>query len=621
MNKVFAKVCAGILAVLSVTAGGATVVSGIIGANTTWTAAGSPYMVTSGNLLVDTLVTLTIQPGVVVELDTARCILVKGYLNAIGTASDSIVFTRSGTKPWARLWFQHKSKGHFSYCRIEYANNTAIYGDDADSICVGFCTVSNNTAYGAIGILGGKTSITNSTITGNTTTDNYSYCGAGITVNGDYDVNGSSGLIAGNTLSNNSSALSGGGIDITDASVMVTGNTISHNAGWCGGGISNNGSGSFADTCIISNNTITYNTATAGTLDGGGIYLCGDGGGGQLITFVSNNLISNNVAAYGGGGIALYGGYVQNFATITNNTIINNSADHGGAINITNGSPTIRFNTISSLTDSVISISGGNVGNVLIRTNNISSGDYALCNRTAYGRDLRYNWWNTTNADTLNAKIYDYFDDFTRGIVIYKPVLKGPFGDTTPPPAPVNLAAHVLNPVPGAIDSVFVISWTNPPDPSGIAEYYYKRNSPPTSAFDTTGTFHPAPDTVLSQGGPLYVWLVDSSGNMNYQTADSVQLAISAVRGNGKISGLPQFSLAFTQSSAGTKISYGIPEKSPVSLMLYDISGKIARTLYSGVRESGSYTADIGKNVVTSGIYLVRIKAGNRNAAKRCTIF
>ncbi len=431
MNKVFAKVCAGILAVLSVTAGGATVVSGIIGANTTWTAAGSPYMVTSGNLLVDTLVTLTIQPGVVVELDTARCILVKGYLNAIGTASDSIVFTRSGTKPWARLWFQHKSKGHFSYCRIEYANNTAIYGDDADSICVGFCTVSNNTAYGAIGILGGKTSITNSTITGNTTTDNYSYCGAGITVNGDYDVNGSSGLIAGNTLSNNSSALSGGGIDITDASVMVTGNTISHNAGWCGGGISNNGSGSFADTCIISNNTITYNTATAGTLDGGGIYLCGDGGGGQLITFVSNNLISNNVAAYGGGGIALYGGYVQNFATITNNTIINNSADHGGAINITNGSPTIRFNTISSLTDSVISISGGNVGNVLIRTNNISSGDYALCNRTAYGRDLRYNWWNTTNADTLNAKIYDYFDDFTRGIVIYKPVLKGPFGDTT----------------------------------------------------------------------------------------------------------------------------------------------------------------------------------------------
>ena len=45
-----------------------TNVSGVISANTTWTKANSPYIVNS-NLLINSGVTLTIDPGVVVKFD------------------------------------------------------------------------------------------------------------------------------------------------------------------------------------------------------------------------------------------------------------------------------------------------------------------------------------------------------------------------------------------------------------------------------------------------------------------------------------------------------------------------------------------------------------------------
>ena len=43
-------------------------ISGLIGTNTTFTASGSPYHIT-GSTMVDSGVTLTIQPGVVLQFD------------------------------------------------------------------------------------------------------------------------------------------------------------------------------------------------------------------------------------------------------------------------------------------------------------------------------------------------------------------------------------------------------------------------------------------------------------------------------------------------------------------------------------------------------------------------
>jgi hypothetical protein len=61
--------------------------------NTTWTLAGSPYIL-DGNVTVAAGVTLTVDPGVVVKLNgTSRQLRVTGTLKALGSASAPITFT------------------------------------------------------------------------------------------------------------------------------------------------------------------------------------------------------------------------------------------------------------------------------------------------------------------------------------------------------------------------------------------------------------------------------------------------------------------------------------------------------------------------------------------------
>ncbi len=69
-----------------------TDVSGIISTNTTWTLLGSPYNVT-GSVTVDNGVTLTIEPGVIVQFNSSNTDLtINGTLLADGLPGDSIYF-------------------------------------------------------------------------------------------------------------------------------------------------------------------------------------------------------------------------------------------------------------------------------------------------------------------------------------------------------------------------------------------------------------------------------------------------------------------------------------------------------------------------------------------------
>jgi hypothetical protein len=84
-----------------------TVVCGAITANTTWTAANSPYIMDCG-VTVNAGVTLTIQPGVTVAGDGGERLEVKGRLVAIGTVASPIVFTSeadNGPEQWQGILF------------------------------------------------------------------------------------------------------------------------------------------------------------------------------------------------------------------------------------------------------------------------------------------------------------------------------------------------------------------------------------------------------------------------------------------------------------------------------------------------------------------------------------
>ena len=82
---------------------GQTNVSGLINSNTTWDLAGSPYIV-NGNLAVNAGVTLTIEAGVQVKLDSGKSILMNGELIAIGSAGNEILFTSNAANPEKGDW-------------------------------------------------------------------------------------------------------------------------------------------------------------------------------------------------------------------------------------------------------------------------------------------------------------------------------------------------------------------------------------------------------------------------------------------------------------------------------------------------------------------------------------
>jgi hypothetical protein len=118
------------LAVILITAisfaANATNVSGGIYSNTTWTLANSPYIVVD-TVVVFPGVTLTIEPGVVVKFeDNKRLELRQATILAVGTITDSIIFTSNSTLPgagiWDRVWLNGGiSWSQFNYCHFEYA--------------------------------------------------------------------------------------------------------------------------------------------------------------------------------------------------------------------------------------------------------------------------------------------------------------------------------------------------------------------------------------------------------------------------------------------------------------------------------------------------------------------
>jgi hypothetical protein len=70
-------------------------------------------------------------------------------------------------------------------------------------------------------------------------------------------------------------------------------------------------------------------------------------------------------------------------------------------------------------------------------------------------------------------------------------------------------------------------------------------------------------------------------------------------------------------STGNIIIKYGLPEKNTVKLNLFDISGRLVKTIYSGIQDKGYYIANIKDNELTKGVYFIRFKAGDYKNTKK----
>jgi len=237
---------------------------------------------------------LTICPGTTFFFKGLYALEIYGSLQAIGEPGDSIIFTpENKTEGWngIRIMGNGIDSTILKFCRIEYGNvawdtyywkGGGISIKNNNNVLISHCEISHCTANSA----GGGIYIEAADPTVQYCELKYNY--------GHYD---------------------GGGICIKEAHPQIRNNNIHHNSSNYGGGIS-----VISCSPSIINNTIYSNSAHSG----GGIAL--DNEHNENPAPVMQNLIFNNNASYGGGGIYSY----EAEPDFMNNTVCNNTAGTNG---------------------------------------------------------------------------------------------------------------------------------------------------------------------------------------------------------------------------------------------------------------------------------------------------
>lgn len=321
----------------------ATNISDPIRKNTTWSLAGSPYVVIQ-NIRVDKGVTLTIEPGVRVEFyreagqeapGNKFNMTIEGQLIAIGTKDNPVIFTSSDINPqrgdWEHIEFADTSVGAtysssgkylsgsiLEYVIVEYGGGGdysakgAIYGN-GKAPYINNVTVRNNAKVGIE-----YQNITEAYIDNSIFSDNYPE-------NSDESQGRSGGAILYYTDSIDNSFL-------TVNSSIFTGNSVYGE----GGAISI--SDSIADVSITVNKS-TF-TGNASNEHGGAIYTSFN----SYLT-VNDSTFKDNSAGSDGGAICSY----SDAPLMVNSSVFNdNSAHgHGGALYSSSGSVTVNNSTFS----------------------------------------------------------------------------------------------------------------------------------------------------------------------------------------------------------------------------------------------------------------------------------
>jgi len=361
-----------------------TNIIGILTSSATWTPVGSPYTL-SGPTAVNTGVTLTIQPGVTLNLN-GYYIQVNGTLIATGTASSKVQFIDGLLRftPVSNGWNENAGTG----CIIEYCilSRTSISASNAlklnqdtisRSVTVGDSSVITNDNMGSITV-GNLATMTSNQISGSVTagsacTFTSNNIGGGINA-GDGCSISSNTVVGGVVCSGTSSVISDNNIQGQVTGGTITGNTITSGVSV---GETPWGNPVSSTEVYVTGNVVSNNKITNGTI--------------KATQTVNNNVVVSGIYQ---GQFRVFGGYATptedssaiigtGSLTISGNTITGGGAFlsyEPGALSGPSSSiiPAIDVNgaTSATISNNVVTAIGGLAisGNCYLISNNVVKG-------------------------------------------------------------------------------------------------------------------------------------------------------------------------------------------------------------------------------------------------------
>jgi hypothetical protein len=351
-----------------------TNVSGFINANTTWTLAGSPYIVV-GNALISQGYTLTIDPGVVVKFDTAKALQIDGTLIAIGTAANRITFTSSSANPvrgsWAKLHFSdyatdavydafgnYVSGSIMKYCDVMYGGGLG-YGNiqiEGSEPYISQCNIKYSSSVGIYS--SGSTYVLDSSLSADNS-------GWGLYFTQYYPSTGGL-VIRGDTLRNNS----GGGLLLGQHSLNCTTQVLNNFF------ISDSTSGAIQLDGYQRNIYIQHNSFLNNYMPGGGIIGFIGLSTGEMVR-IDDNIFNSNTASQG----MIYFSSDDSDVGINRNEFLNNTGNNGiiqNHANLTGDTISCnRFQNNQTL-NAALNLGTAGSGTGIVINNNIFDGN--ICN-------------------------------------------------------------------------------------------------------------------------------------------------------------------------------------------------------------------------------------------------
>jgi len=320
-------------AVLSAAAGATDIPPGPVSGH--WTAAGSPYLV-QGEITIPIGQSLILDPGVQVVFQGHYKFLIRGFLEAVGNAADSIIFTAAdpGSGWWGLRFLNAPDSSRLEYCILERGRAVGVYPDSngyggglfcyRSNPVIRHCTFRQNYCewYGAAACFWQQS---NPTVEACLFSDNRSDDDGGALFCG----SGSNPLIRDCTFANNWALAWGGGICSFWSDPIIANCTFHDNWADDGGALFYYETGGILERCTIYGN--------AANMAGG------------IFNHVGSSTLITHCTLYGNDASSNGGGIYWNASTATvENTIVAGNTGSGGMYFYNSPAAQVRYSDIAS---------------------------------------------------------------------------------------------------------------------------------------------------------------------------------------------------------------------------------------------------------------------------------